>query len=169
MRLFTYTHEELGDKPWLLDKWMEFVERAIPDEGFVESHFTGPLSPNEIEKRAYLVYHPSELEKVDAIALTIQYRGLETNSSEGPLYLMLIAVDPESLHRGVGSKLMRHILSIHPSTEIWVKIHRENTVSKRFFKKHGFVKRPKKAMHPRLNPSYRLPYDPYQCVPRSAS
>jgi GNAT superfamily N-acetyltransferase len=160
MRLATYTHEELGEKPWLLDKWIDFIERAIPDEGFAESHFTGPLAQNEVEKKAYLVFHPLELERVESIAFTLQYRGMDA-LDEGPIYLMLIAVDPEGLRQGQGSKLLQYILSTNPLSEVWVKIHRENTASKRFFKKHGFVKTTKKAMHPRLNPSYRLQYDPY--------
>ena len=161
MRLSSYTQEELEEKPWLLDAWMSFIEKAIPDEGFAEAHFTGSLRPYEIERRSYILYHPAvHLEEVQAIAFTVKYERIETDG-DSIVYLMLIAVDPESHRGGHGSKLMKYILSMNPSSEVWVKIHRENETSKSFFKKHGFVKTTKKAMHPRLNPSYRLPYDPF--------
>ncbi len=153
-QLHIYNQDEVVDK---LDELMEFVQKVIPEENFDTNDFTKIYGSYALYKNIYMYYHHEELV---AIASCNFYNDSH-QEDEIVVYLMVIAVDPNYQNKGVGTQFLKHILDMNNQSNIWIKIHKTNFQSQRFFKKNDFEKVAKKRIPDVLNPSYRKPYDIY--------
>ena len=156
-KLQIYNQDELLDNVDKLDEVIDFVHRVIPDEKFDRNDFTKLYGNYALYKNIYMYYHNDQL-----IALSsCNFYNDSVKEDEVIVYLMVIAVDPVYQNSGIGSRFLKHILDMNNQSNVWIKIHKTNMQSQRFFKKNEFKKVPKKEIPSVLNPSYRKPYDIY--------
>jgi N-acetylglutamate synthase-like GNAT family acetyltransferase len=156
-KLQIYNQDELLDNVDKLDEVMDFVHRVIPDETFDRNDFTKLYGNYALYKNIYMYYHNDQLIGLSSC----NFYNDSIKEDEVIVYLMVIAVDPNYQNNGIGSRFLKHILDMNNQSNIWIKIHKTNMQSQRFFKKNEFIKVPKKKIPSVLNPSYRKPYDIY--------
>ncbi len=153
-KLEIYNQDEILDK---IDLLMDFIKRVIPDEEFDVDDFTKLYGSYALYKNIYMYYYNNELIGI----CSCNFYNDNVYEDEIVVYLMVIAIDPNYQNVGTGSKLLKHVLDMNNQSNIWIKIHKTNQQSQRFFKKNHFEKVAKKDIPSVLNPSYRKPYDIY--------
>lgn len=152
--LSIYNHDEISDK---IDEVLEFIQWILPDENFDANDFTKLYGSYALYKNIYMYYEGSHL--IAVASCNFYYD--PHREDEVIIYLMVIAVHPDYQNSGVGSRFLNHILDMNNQSNIWIKIHKTNHQSQRFFKKNMFEKVSKKEVPCVINPSYRKPYDMY--------
>ncbi len=153
-RLEIYNHDELDNK---IDNILEFINKILPDENFDKDDFIKLYGNHAMYKNIYLYYYHYEL--IGVASCNFYYD--EEDDTEVIAYLMVIGVSEKYQNKGVGSKFLNMILDMNNQSNIWIKIHKDNSQSQAFFKKNNFEKVTKKSIPSVLNPSYRKPYDVY--------
>ncbi len=151
-RLEVYTQDELDDK---IEDILTFINSILPDENFDEDDFLKLYGNHAMYKNIYLYYHLNELIGVSSCNFYCD----EEDDTEVIAYLMVICVSEKYQNKGIGSNFLNLILGMNNQSNIWIKIHKDNTQSQAFFKKNNFEKVTKKSIPSVLNPSYRKPYD----------
>ncbi len=154
-RLEVYENEMIPEE--LLELAVDFVNEMLPGEDFEATDFSKIYGKTCLYKNIFMYYMNDRLVGVSVCNF---YPDPDPEKSDDVLiYMMVIAVDKGQQGRGIGSKFLGSILQMNNQSDVWIKIHKENDQSQGFFKKMGFVKRPKKCMPEILNPSYRKPYE----------
>ncbi len=153
-RLEVYTQDELDNK---MNDILEFINKILPDENFDEDDFIKLYGNHAMYKNIYLYYHLNEL--IGVSSCNFYYD--EDDDTEVVAYLMVIAISEKYQNKGIGSNFLNLILGMNNQSNIWIKIHKDNSQSQAFFKKNNFEKVTKKSIPTVLNPSYRKPYDVY--------
>ncbi len=151
-RLEIYNNDEIEDK---IDIILNFINENIPDENFDKDDFIKLYGNYAMYKNIYLYYHLNKLIGVSSCNFYYEEDG------EVIVYLMVICIDKDYQNSGIGSNFLKMILDMNNQSNIWVKIHKNNSQSIKFFKKNNFEKVLKKSIPNVLNPSYRKPYDVY--------
>ena len=154
-RLEVYDHEMIPDE--LLERAVDFTNEMLPGENFEPEDFKKIYGKTCLYKNIFMYYMNDLL--VGVSVCNFYPDSDPEKSDEVLIYMMVIAVDHGQQGRGIGSKFLNSILQMNNQSDVWIKIHKENDQSQGFFKKNGFVKRPKKSMPEILNPSYRKPYE----------
>jgi RimJ/RimL family protein N-acetyltransferase len=157
-RLEVYTQDELDDK---IDTIIEFIHKILPDENFDKDDFLKLYGNHAMYKNIYLYYHLNELIGVSSCNFYYDEDNASVLEEAGEVivYLMVIAIHENYQNKGVGSNFLKMILDMNNQSNVWIKIHKENTQSQAFFKKNDFEKVTKKSVPSVLAPSYRKPYD----------
>lgn len=155
-RFEIYNQDELDDK---IDSILEFINNVIPDENFDKNDFIKLYGNHAMYKNIYLYYYLNEL--VGVSSCNFYYDEDDVSGTDVIAYLMVICVSKKYQNSGIGSNFLNLILSMNNQSNIWVKIHKDNSQSQNFFKKNNFEKVTKKSIPSVLNPSYRKPYDVY--------
>jgi ribosomal protein S18 acetylase RimI-like enzyme len=164
-RLEVYENEMIPEE--LLLQSVDFVNEMLPDENFEATDFSKIYGKTCLYKNIFMYYMTTSVQgkindRLVGVSVCNFYPDPDPEKSDDVLiYMMVIAVDKGQQGRGIGSKFLGSILQMNNQSDIWIKIHKENDQSQGFFKKMGFVKRPKKSMPEILNPSYRKPYEVY--------
>ncbi len=156
-RLEVYNQDELDDK---IDIILEFINKILPNEGFDKDDFLKLYGNHAMYKNIYLYYNLNEL--VGVSSCNFYYDGEDgCEAGEVIVYLMVIAINEKYQNKGVGSNFLNMILDMNNQSNVWIKIHKDNSQSQAFFKKNNFEKVTKKSIPSVINPSYRKPYDVY--------
>jgi RimJ/RimL family protein N-acetyltransferase len=153
-RLEVYNQYELDEK---IEDILTFVNSVLPDENFDKDDFLKIYGNHAMYKNIYLYYHLNELIGVSSCNFYCD----EDDTEEVIVYLMVICVSEKYQNKGIGSNFLKMILDMNNQSNVWIKIHKDNTQSQAFFKKNDFEKVTKKSIPSVLNPSYRKPYDVY--------
>lgn len=153
MILKIYHNDEYKYTPDFVNTIIDFIHSNLIDENFSHEDFTELFGDFALYKSLYVYY---DEEKIIGVCGCNFYKN--NNNDDVIIYLMVIAIDKDYQNKGIGSILLQKIISMNNQSSIWVKIHKENSQSIKFFKKNGFIKTSKKNMPCILNPSFRKPY-----------